>query len=62
MEFQRTGCYDVMYKKIKEIGWKENCGIQNVGTVDSKSNIIEDQGQVLRIWQNYITELYDQPN
>jgi hypothetical protein len=42
MEFKRTGCYDVMYKKIEEIGWKENRGIQNVvGTVDSKSNIIK---------------------
>jgi len=37
-------------------------GRQNVGIEDSKSNIIEDQRQVLRIWENYITELYDQPN
>ena len=51
-----------MYKKIKELGWKENRGIQNVGNEDSKSNITEDQRQVLRIWENYVTELYDQPN
>ena len=62
MEFQITGCYDIMYKKIKELGWKENRGIQNVGNEDSKSNITEDQRQVLRIWENYVTELYDQPN
>jgi len=37
-------------------------GIQSVGIVDSKSNVTEDQRQVLRIWKNYITELYDQPN
>lgn len=37
-------------------------GIQNDGIEDSKSNIIEVQRQVLRIWENYITELYDQPN
>jgi len=37
-------------------------GIQSVGIVDSKSNKIEDQRQVLRIWENYIMELYDQPN
>jgi hypothetical protein len=22
-EFQRTGCYDLMYVKTKELGWKE---------------------------------------
>jgi hypothetical protein len=47
---------------IKELGQKENCQIQNVGTEDSKSNITGDQRQVLRNWENYITELYDQPN
>jgi hypothetical protein len=24
MEFQRTGCYDLMYMKTEELGWKEN--------------------------------------
>jgi hypothetical protein len=23
MEFHRTGCYDLMYMKTKEVGWKE---------------------------------------
>jgi type I site-specific restriction endonuclease len=27
IEFQRTGRYDLMYTKTKEIGWKENHGI-----------------------------------
>jgi hypothetical protein len=30
MEFQRTGCYDVMHMKMKETGWTENCGIKNI--------------------------------
>jgi hypothetical protein len=28
MEFQRTKCYDLVYMKRKELGWKENLGIQ----------------------------------
>jgi hypothetical protein len=31
IEFQRAGLYDLMYMKTKELGWKENHGIQNVG-------------------------------
>jgi hypothetical protein len=30
VEFQRTGRYDLMYMKIKELSWKENHGIQNI--------------------------------
>jgi hypothetical protein len=48
--------------KTKELGWKENRGIQNMWIEDSKRNIIVGRGQVLRIWENYITELYDQSN
>ena len=62
MEFQRTGRYDLMYMKIKELGWKETEGIQNIGIEDSQQNRIVEQSQVLKIWENYITELYDQPN
>jgi len=28
MEFQRTGLYDLMYMKTKELGWKETQGIK----------------------------------
>jgi hypothetical protein len=31
MEFHRTGRYDSMYMKTKELGWKETQGIQNIG-------------------------------
>jgi len=31
MEFQRTGHYDLMYMKTKELDWKETQGIQNIG-------------------------------
>jgi hypothetical protein len=43
----------------KEVGWKETQKIQNIGTQDSQGNRIVDQNQVLKIWKNYITELYD---
>jgi hypothetical protein len=48
--------------KTKELGWKETQGIQNIGIKDSKGNRIVEQNQVLKIWENYITELYDRPN
>ena len=62
MEFQRTGRYDLMYMKTKELGWKETQGIQNIGIEDSQGNRIVDQSQVLKIWKNYVTELYDRTN
>jgi hypothetical protein len=51
-----------MYMKAKELGWKENHGLQNVGIEDSQGNIIIDQRRVLQIWENHITELYDLAN
>ena len=38
MEYQRTGRYDLMYMKTKELGWKETQGIQNIGNEDSQGN------------------------
>ena len=55
MEFQRTGGYDLMYMKTKELGWKENQGIQNIGIEDFQGNRIVEQSQVLKIWENYGT-------
>jgi len=49
-----------MYIKTKS--WKETQGIQNIGIEDSQGNRIVEQSQVLKIWKNFITELYDQPN
>jgi hypothetical protein len=62
VEFQRTGRYDLMYMKIKELGWKENHRIQNIGIEDSQGNIIIDQKRVLQIWEHYIAEFYDRAN
>jgi hypothetical protein len=62
VEFQRTGRYDLMYMKTKELDWKENQGIQNIGIKDSQGNRKVEQSQVLKIWENYITELHDRPN
>jgi hypothetical protein len=62
MEVQRTERYDLMYTKKKEVGWKENHGIQNTGIEDSKANIIVNKRQVLKIWEKYITELYNRTN
>ena len=49
MEFHRTGRYDLMYMKTKELGWKETQGIQNIGIEDSQGNRIVDQKEVLKI-------------
>ena len=62
MEFHRKGRYDLRYMKTKDLGWKETQWIQNIGIEDSQGNIIVDQKQVLKIWENYVTELYDRPN
>ena len=43
MEFHRTGRYDLMYMKTKELGWKDTQGIQNIGIEDSQGNRIVDQ-------------------
>ena len=48
--------------KTKELGWNETQGIQSIGIEDSQGNRIVDQRQMLNIWENYITELYDWPN
>jgi hypothetical protein len=48
--------------KTKELGWKVTQGIQNIGIEDSLGNRIVEQSQVLKIWENYITELHDRPN
>jgi len=56
-KFQRTGSYDLMYMKTKEIGWKETQRILNIGIEDSQGNRIVQQGQVLKIWGNYIKKL-----
>jgi len=50
-----------MYKNAKKLDWKENRGIQNIDTADSQENIILHQRKVLKIWENYITELYNRP-
>jgi hypothetical protein len=62
IEFQRTGHYDLMYMKTKELGWKENHGIQNVGIAYSQGTIIIDKRRVLKICKNYITGLYNRDN
>jgi len=62
IEFHRTVCYDLMYMKAKELVWKETQGIQNIGIKDSQGNRIVDQKEVLKIWENYVIELYDRPN
>jgi hypothetical protein len=62
IEFQRTGRYDLMYMKTKELGFKENHGIQNIGIEVSQGNIIIDQRRVLQIWEKYSTEFYDRAN
>jgi len=51
-----------MYMETKELGWKENQRIQNIGIEESQGNRIVDQKQELKIWENYVTELYDRPN
>jgi hypothetical protein len=59
MEFQRIVDYDLMYMNMKELDWKENCWIQNIGIEDCTRHVIVDKRQVLNIWGNHIMELHD---
>ena len=36
IEFQRTGRYDLMYMKTKELGWNETQGIRSIGFEDPR--------------------------
>ena len=47
--------------KTKGLNWKETQGIQNIGIEVSQGNRVVERSQVLKIWENYITELYDRP-
>jgi hypothetical protein len=61
--FQRTLHYDLTYMNTKELvcknikPWDSKYLLE-----DSKVNTIVDNRQVLMIWRNYITKLYDRPN
>ena len=52
----------MMYTKTKELNWKGTQGIQNNAIEVFQGNRILERSQVLKIWQNYITELHDLPN
>jgi hypothetical protein len=38
------------YMKTKDLGWKENHGIQNIGIEGCQGCIIVDQEEALKIW------------
>jgi hypothetical protein len=64
MEFHRRGRYELIYIKIKRLDWEENYGILNTSMEDSQGNIliVVDHREVLKIWMNYIIEIYNRPN
>ena len=51
-----------MYMTTNVLGWKWAQWIQNININDSQGNRRVDQTLVLKIWENYIAELYDRPN
>jgi hypothetical protein len=50
--------YLYLYMKTQELHWKE-IAIQNLRIEDSGGDVTADHRQVLKIWDNYITEQYD---
>jgi hypothetical protein len=46
----------------KELSWKVNHRCQNAGIEESQGIITVDRRKVLKIWENYITELDDRVN
>lgn len=59
---QNTTIFHKTPNKTRELAWKENQRIQDTGIEDSQGNIIVDHRQVLKIWDNYITELCSRAN
>jgi hypothetical protein len=51
-----------MYIKTSKIVWKENHVIETTGVEDSQRNMIVDGRQILKVWENYITDLHDRAN
>jgi len=47
---------------LEELSWKVNHRNRNAGIEESQGNIIVDQRKIMKIWENYITELYDRAN
>ena len=55
---RRWSCKE-QYNKTEKLGWKENHTIQITGIKDSQGDTMVDQKLPLKLWKNYITELYD---
>jgi hypothetical protein len=36
MEFQRTGCYDLMYWKMNDLGWKKVMEFKSLASMPHK--------------------------
>jgi hypothetical protein len=53
---------DVIRPQRKALGLKENRGIQNIGIEYFQGNITVDKRQVLKLRENFITEIYDRAN
>lgn len=55
IEFQGTGCYDLMYMQSKELD--ANKISQSTGIEDSQGNIMVNQRKLLNIWESYIADI-----
>ena len=49
IEYQRTGRYDLMFMKTKELGLKESQGIQTNGIEDCQGNMRVNQRHILKM-------------
>jgi len=47
---------------MKELSWKKPAELKNIVIEDYKRNIVGERRQVLKIWENYISEFYDRPS
>jgi hypothetical protein len=52
----------ICYKDINAYSWEQKHGTQNISIKGSKGILIVYKRQVLKIWENYITELCSQSN
>jgi hypothetical protein len=57
MEFQRTQHYDLIYRTTKELGYRVNCGVENICIEISRGNKIVVERQIVKICENHISSM-----
>ena len=59
MELQKKGRYDLMKQKAQQLRGRTSKAVRKFGIEYIQGNTVTDHRKSLRIWENYIQDLYD---